>query len=88
MMEGLRERVDVVQRRHPTIGFTYAVLKRYGEDHGVWLGSLIRSMGFSRSTHLAIVFVTAATWLFKDWPDALQRILEALWSKVPFAEAG
>ena len=34
------------------------------------------------------MFVTASTWLFKDRPDALQRILEALWSKVPFADAG
>jgi membrane protein len=88
MMEGLKESVDALQRRHPTIGFTFAVLKRYGEDHGARLGSLISYYGFFSLYPLVIVFVTASTWVFKDRPDELQRILEALWSKVPFAEAG
>ena len=88
MMEGLKDRIDALQRRHRTIGFTYAVFKRYVEDHGAWLGSLISYYGFFSLYPLVIVFVTASTWLFRDRPDELQRILEALWSKVPFAEAG
>ncbi len=88
MMDGLRGKVDALQRRHRTIGFTYAVFKRYSEDHGAWLGSLISYYGFFSLYPAVIVFVTASTWLFRDRPDALQGILEALWSKVPFAEAG
>ena len=33
------------------------------------------------------MFVTVATWVFRDRPDALQRVLEALWSKLPFVTA-
>ena len=88
MIERLKDRVDELQRRNRIIGFTYAVLKRYSEDHGAWLGSLISYYGFFSLYPLVVVFVTASTWLFDDRPDELQRILEAIWSKVPFAEAG
>lgn len=40
-MSSVVSRVDEVQRRHAILGFPYAVCKRYGEDHGGWLGSLI-----------------------------------------------
>jgi uncharacterized BrkB/YihY/UPF0761 family membrane protein len=30
------------------------------------------------------VFVTAATWVLRDRPETLQRVLEALWSQLPF----
>lgn len=33
------------------------------------------------------MFVTVATWIFGDRPRALQSVLEAMWSKVPFATA-
>jgi YihY family inner membrane protein len=88
MIERLKDRVDALQRRSRPIGFTYAVFKRYSEDHGAWLGSLISYYGFFSLYPLLVVFVTVSTWLFDDRPDELQRILEALWSKVPFAEAG
>lgn len=88
MLEGLRERGDALQRRWRPIGFAYAVFKRYSEDHGAWLGSLISYYGFFSLYPAVIVFVTVSTWVLNDRPDALHRILEALWSKVPFAEAG
>ena len=88
MSEGLTSRIDALQRRHRTIGFPYGVLKRYLEDHGNWLGSLISYYGFFSLYPAVVVFVTASTWLFKDRPDALQKVLEALWSKVPFAQSG
>ena len=78
------DRVDQIQQRHPVLGFPYAVIKRYGEDHGGWLGSLISYYGFFSLYPLLVVFATAATLLFRDRPETLQYILEALWSKVPF----
>ena len=66
------------------VGFPYAVAKRYGEDHGGWLGSLIAYYGFFSLYPLLVVFVTLATWALQDRPTALQRLLEALWSKLPF----
>src|SRR4026207_307960 len=88
MLECLRETGHALQRRYRPIGFTYAVFKRYKEDHGAWLGSLISYYGFFSLYPAVIVFVTISTWLLNDRPETLHRILEALWSKVPFAEAG
>jgi len=86
-MSSVVSRVDEVQRRHAILGFPYAVCKRYGEDHGGWLGSLISYYGFFSLYPLLVVFVTVATWIFGDRPRALQSVLEAMWSKVPFATA-
>jgi membrane protein len=83
-IENLLARVDRVQRRFPVIGFPVAVAKRYGEDHGGWLGSLIAYYGFFSLYPLLVVFVTLATWILQDRPNALQSVLEALWSKLPF----
>ena len=83
-MSGVVSRVDELQRRRPIVGFPYAVCKRYGEDHGGWLGSLISYYGFFSLYPLLVVFVTVATWVFGDRPETLQRVLEAMWSKVPF----
>ena len=69
------------------IGFSFAVAKRYGEDHGGWLGSLIAYYGFFSLYPLLVVFVTVATWVFRDRPNALQAVLEALWSRLPFVTA-
>ena len=67
------------------LGFPWAVNKRYIEDHGGWLGSLIAYYGFFSLYPLLVAFTTIATWLFDDRPQTLQRILTAVWSKVPFA---
>ena len=81
---GMLGRLDALQRRRAVIGFPYAVLKRYAEDHGGWLGSLVAYYGFFSLYPLVVSFATVATWLFEDEPDRLQRVLEALWSKLPF----
>jgi uncharacterized BrkB/YihY/UPF0761 family membrane protein len=82
---GVIARIDKLQRRRPMLGFPLAVFKRYGEDHGGWLGSLISYYGFFSLYPLLVVFATVATWVLEDRPETLQRVLEALWSRVPFA---
>jgi YihY family inner membrane protein len=77
--------IDGLQRRRPVLGFPYAVFKRYYEDHGGWLGSLISYYGFFSLYPLLVVFTTVATWMLRDRPKTLQRLLQAVWSKVPFA---
>ncbi len=79
------DRVDAVQRRHRFLAFPFAVFKRYGEDNGGWVGALISYYGFFSLFPLLVVFVTIATWVLGDRPDLLQQVLEALWSRVPFA---
>ena len=84
---GVLRRVDEVQRRRKLIGFPLAVGKRYAEDHGGWLGSLIAYYGFFSLFPLLVVFVTVTTWVLRDRPEALHRVLEALWSRLPFVSA-
>lgn len=82
---GLIDRIDGLQRRHAVLGFPHAVFKRYYEDRGGWLGSLISYYGFFSLYPLLVVFTTVATWMLDDRPKALQQVLRAVWSKVPFA---
>jgi uncharacterized BrkB/YihY/UPF0761 family membrane protein len=77
-------RIDELQRRRNVLGFPYAVAKRYAEDHGGWLGSITAYYGFFSLYPLLVVFVTLASWILQDRPTALQRLLEALWSQLPF----
>ena len=84
-MSSVVSRVDEVQRRHAILGFPWAVVKRYVEDRGNWLGALISYYGFFSLYPLLVAFTTIATWLFNDRPQTLQRILSSVWSKVPFA---
>jgi len=81
----LVDRIDRLQRSQPVFGFPWAVIKRYIEDRGNWLGALISYYGFFSLYPLLVAFTTIATWLLADRPKALQRILSAVWSKVPFA---
>ena len=83
-VNGVVEWIDRLQRRHPLLGFPYAVIKRYGEDHGGWLGALISYYGFFSLYPLLVVFTTIASWVLKDRPETLQTVLEALWLRVPF----
>src|SRR5213595_1466378 len=80
-------RIDELQRRRPVLGFPFAVFKRYGEDHGGWLGSLITYYGFFSLYPVLVAFVTLATWVLRDRPDTLQTVLQALWSRLPFVSA-
>src|SRR5262249_16384066 len=80
-----RDRVDHIQRRHRALGFPYAVVKRYGEGNGGWLGALISYYGFFALFPMLVVFVTVATWALGSRPDLLHTILQAIWSNVPFA---
>ena len=81
----LVERIDRLQRTQPVFGFPWAVIKRYVEDRGNWLGALISYYGFFSLYPLLVAFTTIATWLLADRPKTLQRVLSAVWSKVPFA---
>ena len=79
-----KDRLDRVQRRYPVLGFPFGVYKRYGEDHGGWLGAIITYYGFFALTPLLLVFVTVMTIVFDDNPTLLNRILDAVWSQLPF----
>jgi uncharacterized BrkB/YihY/UPF0761 family membrane protein len=87
-IDGFVDRIDRVQRRYRVLAFPHAVFKRYGEDHGGWVGALISHYGFFSLFPLLVVFVTVAEWVLEDRPDLLHAVLQAIWSKVPFVAAG
>ncbi len=77
-------RLDRVQRRYPLFGFPFAVIKRYGEDHGAWLGAIITYYGFFALMPLLLVLVTVLTIVLDNNPEMLDRILTAVWDLLPF----
>ena len=85
LIDRVFDRVDQIQRRYRLLSFPHAVFKRYGEDHGGWLGALISYYGFFSLFPLLVVFVTVATWALGSRPDLLHTVLQAVWSNVPFA---
>jgi YihY family inner membrane protein len=86
-LDDLLDRVDAFQRRHPVLAFPHAVVKRYGEDHGGWLGALIAYYGFLALLPLLLAFVTVVYLLFDETPELMEEILDALWARLPFVGA-
>jgi membrane protein len=85
LIDRVVDRIDHIQRRHRPLAFPFAVFKRYGEDNGGWVGALISFYGFFSLFPLLVIFVTVATWVLGNRPDLLHQVLEAVWSRVPFA---
>ena len=65
------------------VGFPWAVRKRYGEDHGGWLGAIVTYDGFFALAPLLVVAMTFATAVFDD-PSVRDRILEVVGDVLPF----
>jgi YihY family inner membrane protein len=84
-MVGLAE-LDQWQRRHPLVGFPFAVVKRYGEDHGGWLGAIVTYYGFFALTPLLVVVTTLASIIF-DEPSRRERLYDAISELLPFVGA-
>jgi YihY family inner membrane protein len=75
---------DRWQRRHPVAGFPVAVLKRYGEDHGGWLGGIVTYYGFFALAPLLAVVMTVLTVVFEDEPSRRDQLLAAIREVLPF----
>jgi membrane protein len=58
--------VDTYQRRHPGLGFPYAVVKKYGEDNAGYQSAIITYYGLLSLFPLLIVFTTVSQLLLKS----------------------
>jgi YihY family inner membrane protein len=83
-LDSLVARADALQQRHRAVAFPLAVWKRYGEDHGAWLGALISYYGLFAMIPFLLAFVTLMHILFAKTPTLLQEILDAVWTRLPF----
>jgi membrane protein len=71
-------RVDLLQRSHRSLGFPWAVLRKYGDDGGARLAALITYYGFLSLFPLLLLAATAVTELLRSQPALQQEILDRL----------
>lgn len=79
-MEAIRRlvrAVDRAQQRHAVLAFPYAVVKKFGDDQGGSLASLIAYYGFFSMFPLLLVFVSVLGILLRGNPGLRHRLLES-----------
>ncbi|HVL89282.1 MAG TPA: YhjD/YihY/BrkB family envelope integrity protein [Actinomycetota bacterium] len=76
-------RIDSVQRRHAALAFPVAVFKKFGEDRGGRLASLIAYYGFFSLFPLLLVFVAVLGFLLGDNPQLQRDILDSTLANFP-----
>ncbi len=72
------QRVDTFQRSHVSLGFPYAVIKKYGEDHGSYQSAIITYYGFLSLFPLLIVFTSLTQLLLKNDPSLRAQVSSSL----------
>jgi len=78
--------LDAWQRRHPVVGFPFAVVKRYSEDHGGWLGGIVTYYGFFALAPLLVVVMTLLSAIVED-ASVRERFVAAIADVLPFVSA-
>lgn len=76
-------RVDAVQRRHAALAFPIAVFKKFGDDRGSRLASLIAYYGFFSLFPLLLVFVTVLGFVLRGRLDLQADILDSTLANFP-----
>ncbi|HTR69626.1 MAG TPA: YhjD/YihY/BrkB family envelope integrity protein [Mycobacteriales bacterium] len=69
-----RERADRLQRSHPPLAFTYAVIKKFGEDSSGNLAVLITYYAFFSIFPLLLVLFSVVGFLLGEHPDWQRKI--------------
>lgn len=65
-VQKILSRLDDFQRKHPVIGFPFAVVKKYGDDRGGYQAALITYYGFLSLFPLLLVLMTVLQLLFNN----------------------
>ena len=66
---------DRLQRRHGLLGFSYAVIKKYGDDDGGREAALITYYGFLSIFPLLLLAVAVLSRVLADNPELRQRLI-------------
>ncbi|MTB71222.1 YihY/virulence factor BrkB family protein [Arsenicicoccus cauae] len=77
------DKVDRFQRRHRGVGFPLAVLYKFFDDQGPYLGALITYYGFLSSFPLLLLLSSVLGFVLQDRPELEQRLLESALSQFP-----
>jgi YihY family inner membrane protein len=76
-------RFDAFQQRHPLVGFPYAVVKKFGDDQGGSLASLVAYYGFFSLFPLLLVLVTVLGFVLKGNEKLQESILNSALANFP-----
>lgn len=70
------EKLDAFQRRHRPIAFTYAVIKKYGEDEAGYKAALFTYYAFLSLFPLLLILVTVTQYLSHSHPQLQADIIK------------
>jgi membrane protein len=85
-MEQIKETVnkfDAFQRKHPFVGFPYAVIKKYGDDEAGKQAALLAYYGFLSLFPLLLVLTTSLKLFLRNDSHLQQRILQGATTYFP-----
>lgn len=74
-IQRLLNKLDKFQRKHRGLGFSYAVIKKYGDDEAGYQAALLTYYGFLALFPLLLVLTTVAGMLAGDHPHLRETII-------------
>lgn len=75
--------LDRLQQHHPSAGFVFAVVKKFGDDRGASLCALLTYYAFVSLFPLLLVFVTILGFVLGSDRQAQQRVLHSALHEFP-----
>lgn len=85
-MKFLRKAVrgfDEFQRRHPVVGFPIAVIYKYLDDQGPYLGAIITYYSFIAIFPLLLIATSVLGFFLQSDPELQQRLLDTALAQFP-----
>jgi uncharacterized BrkB/YihY/UPF0761 family membrane protein len=76
-------RVDRFQQQHPWVGIPFAVVKKFGDDKGGNLTTLLAYSGFFALLPLLLVLITLLGYLLGHHPTLEQQVLHSALAEFP-----
>lgn len=77
------DRIDGFQRRHPVIGFPLAVIYKYFDDQGPYLGAIIAYYGFIAIFPVLLISTSILGFLLDGDPGLRDRLLDTALAQFP-----
>jgi membrane protein len=82
-MQGIIQRIDSYQQRHPWIAFPVAVAKKFGDDRAGNLAALIAYYGFFSIFPLLLVLISLLGFVLRGNPDLQEAIVDSALAQFP-----
>ena len=76
-------KVDTAQRQKPYLGFSYAVIKKYGEDNAGYQAALLTYYGFLSLFPILLVLTTVAHMVSGNNPELQRTIVDSVTKYFP-----